>query len=84
MKSTTAIKTISIVAFGVAAEKMKTNSVRAENLDDVDALKIWLSNAYPELDELKISIAVNKKIVHENMLLHDGDEVALLPPFSGG
>ena len=84
MKSTTAIKTISIVAFGVAAEKMKTNSVRAENIDDVDELKIWLSNAYPELDELKISIAVNKKIVHENMLLHDGDEVELLPHIEGG
>jgi len=84
MENTTAIKTISIVAFGVAAEKMKTNSVRVENIDDIDALKICLSNAYPELNELKISIAVNKKIVHENMLLNDGDEVALLPPFSGG
>jgi len=84
MENTTAIKTISIVAFGVAAEKMKTNSVRVENIDDIDALKICLSNAYPELNEFKISIAVNKKIVHENMLLNDGDEVALLPPFSGG
>ncbi len=84
MESTPAIKTISIVAFGVTAEKMKTSSVSAENMDDVDALKIWLSNTYPELNDLQISIAVNKKIVHYNIMLNDGDEVALLPPFSGG
>lgn len=32
----------------------------------------------------KVAIAVNQEVAHETALLHDGDEVALLPPFSGG
>lgn len=84
MERSTAIKTIRILAFGVAAEKMKTNSVWAENINDVNALKSWLSKRFPDLNDLKIGIAVNKKIVHDNILLNNEDEVALLPPFSGG
>ncbi len=72
------------MAFGIAAEKMKTTSATIEGIADIDALKVWLSNNCPELNDLKISIAVNKKIVHDNVPFQNGDEVALLPAFSGG
>ena len=75
---------IKIIAFGIAAEKMKTNSVTAESISNVDDLKLWLNDCYPVLKNLNISISVNKIIIHENISLNDGDEVALLPPFSGG
>lgn len=29
-------------------------------------------------------IAVNKVIIHEPVQVHDGDEIALLPPVTGG
>lgn len=72
------------MAFGIAAEKMGSNATTAAGIADLDTLQVWLFNNYPELANLKISIAVNKNIVLENILLHNGDEVALLPPFSGG
>jgi molybdopterin synthase catalytic subunit len=50
---------------------------------------IELVNAgYPVIGELihkrKILVSVNHEIAHEDTNLHEGDEVALLPPFAGG
>ena len=47
-----------------------------------------LEIGYPVIGELiqkkKVLISVNQEIAHEDMTIHDGDEVALLPPFAGG
>ncbi|MCO5237704.1 MAG: MoaD/ThiS family protein [Chitinophagaceae bacterium] len=75
---------IRILAFGIAAEKMKCPGISVENIPNSTLLKTWLEEHYPELKGLKLSIAVNKKIIHSETLLPDGAEVALLPPFSGG
>ncbi|WP_339609426.1 MoaD/ThiS family protein [uncultured Planktosalinus sp.] len=47
-------------------------------------MKKKLQQQYPALVELTFSIAVNKKIIQQKTLLNPEDEVALLPPFSGG
>lgn len=47
-----------------------------------------LSAEYPQIGELihkkKVLVSVNQDIAHEETVIHDGDEVALLPPFAGG
>ena len=47
-----------------------------------------IHHAHPKLGELlqskKVLVSVNQEIAHEELNLHDGDEVALLPPFAGG
>ena len=47
-----------------------------------------IAETQPQIGEMvrekKIAIAVNQDVVPLDTLLHDGDEVALLPPFSGG
>jgi molybdopterin synthase sulfur carrier subunit len=43
-----------------------------------------LIERYPSLANKKYFIAVNQKMVHENIKLKMGDTVALMPPFSGG
>jgi molybdopterin converting factor small subunit len=44
--------------------------------------------AYPNIGELllkkKVLVSVNQDIAQEDRELHDGDEIALLPPFAGG
>jgi molybdopterin converting factor small subunit len=44
--------------------------------------------AYPMIGELlhkkKVLISVNHEIAHQDTMIQDGDEVALLPPFAGG
>jgi sulfur-carrier protein len=39
---------------------------------------------YPRIGFSTLAIAVNKKYITEPVELHEGDEVALLPPISGG
>jgi molybdopterin converting factor small subunit len=44
-----------------------------------------LTQAYPSLgDRQKYRVSVNRKLIIENVELSTGDEIALLPPFSGG
>src|SRR5512140_2774739 len=43
---------------------------------------------YPQIGELvhkkKVLVSVNQDIAHEETVIRDGDEIALLPPFAGG
>ncbi len=52
----------------------------------VDDLKNVLLVKYPELATINnvLSIAVNAEYVDGNTILNSGDEVALIPPVSGG
>jgi len=47
-----------------------------------------ISNTNPQLGQMvqekKVMISVNLDVVSLDHVLNDGDEVALLPPFSGG
>jgi molybdopterin converting factor small subunit len=53
-------------------------------VQDTAALKTLLQQRYPALEGTGYAIAVNRKITADNTALHPGDEIALLPPFSGG
>lgn len=73
---------IKIIAFGQIAEIMgKELIVEAE---DIKSLTELLQAKFPALSVKKYAVAVNKKLVNDNMLLTDNDTVALMPPYSGG
>ena len=51
----------------------------------VAVLKMQLETAYPKLHELSsYMVAVNNEYALPNLLLKPGDEVAIIPPVSGG
>lgn len=53
----------------------------------VEQLKQQLANAHPKLEPYLtgLAVAINEEyILGDDELLHDGDEVALIPPISGG
>ncbi len=54
----------------------------------VKDLVAMIETAYPKIGELlrkkKVLLSVNQDIAHEDLVVMDGDEVALLPPFAGG
>lgn len=75
---------IKVLAFGMIADKIKTQQLLLENIPNTDILLGFLHQQYPELQHIKFSIAVNKKQAHGNTPIPSGAEVALLPPFSGG
>ena len=47
-----------------------------------------ISKTSPQLGEMirekKVMISVNQDMADSDTIIHDGDEVAFLPPFSGG
>jgi len=47
---------------------------------------VWarLRELYPALDDVSVRFAVNRVYVDMTHQLHDNDELALIPPVSGG
>ena len=51
----------------------------------VAGLKVQLLEQYPKLQELSsLAVALNKKYATEEMELSQNDEIAIIPPVSGG
>ncbi len=47
--------------------------------------KPLLLKEFPELKNMDFGIAVNHQLLHDaDYILNESDEIALLPPFSGG
>ncbi len=54
----------------------------------LDQLSDIIAKTTPKMGEMirekKVLISVNQEMAAVDTLIHDGDEVAFLPPFSGG
>ncbi len=74
--------------FASAADAAGTREQRTELTDpaDVTALMDALCSEHPKLERLRsvARVAVNLEYVSEEEVLRDGDEVAIIPPVSGG
>lgn len=79
---------IQVLFFGVAKDVAGTAEATVEMGPGatVQALFDHLAAQYPALNEMSKSLvlAVNRKFVPRTQLLADGDEVAFMPPVSGG
>jgi molybdopterin synthase sulfur carrier subunit len=77
---------INVLLFGVLTEITGETHLQVEagNITDVDKLHRYLVQQYPGLKEKTFQYAVNQVISNAGHPLSAGDEVALLPPFSGG
>lgn len=74
---------INIIIFGQLCDLIGENLV-LNDISDTNSLTAVLKEKYPELAGAKYVMAVNKKLVTQNIILTDNSTVALLPPFSGG
>ena len=78
---------IEILTFGVAREICgeRLVSVEIQEGTDTEGLRVLLAEQFPALSGLAhLSIAVNSEYVNEPLVLMAGDEVAIIPPVSGG
>ena len=76
-----------ILFFGRLRDALGTNALIAalpEGVDDTDGLRAWLGREHPALREASVRIAVNAELSPGNAPVADGDEIAFLPPMSGG
>jgi molybdopterin converting factor subunit 1 len=69
------------------AEK-EEDSLDIENPISIDQLSDIISKTMPKMGaiirEKKVMISVNQEMASADTIIRDGDEVAFLPPFSGG
>lgn len=81
--------TLQVLAFGAAQDAMGGKVVQVQLKDSkltVAKLKTVLISKFPELQQLtNFLIAVNASYAYdEDRLISAGDEVAVIPPTSGG
>lgn len=69
--------------FGELAELTSMRDMEC-SAKDTEELKQYLFQRFPLLEKRVFIIAVNRRILTEKLHLADMDEVAIMPPFSGG
>ena len=69
------------------AEK-EEEQIEVQSSISMDQLSDIISKTSPKMADIirdnKIMISVNQEMSDADTVIHDGDEVAFLPPFSGG
>jgi len=77
---------IKVKCFGVAREIVKNDFVELDLKDaQVKDLRVKLHESFPEFSTIKgFMIAVNQEYATDGMSLSSNDEVAIIPPVSGG
>jgi len=80
------MNTFRIKAFGITKDFLggKETSLEIDG-NTVGELRAALLERYPQLIGLRsLYIAVNSDYADENLILNGADEIALIPPVSGG
>jgi len=80
--------TVRVLYFGVLADRIGKREVVFSVAADatVAALLDALASTYEDVKVMcdKLAVAVNLEYVKADCVLKDGDEVAIIPPVSGG
>lgn len=75
---------VEVLFFGVLTELMQHKRITLEDCSTTDVLLGKLHEMNGNLKTKSFKIAVNNKLVTDSILLNNGDEIALMPPFAGG
>ena len=79
---------MTVLLFGVTRDIVGKGSMSvpdADGIETVGDLKRRLMERYPALRELSsLALAVNQSYARDNDPVHESDEIALIPPVSGG
>ncbi len=78
---------IKILAFGITKDILGASEKELEVQDDLNVgqLKEKLESDFPQLVKLKsYFIAVNEEYAEDDQVITNTDEIAIIPPVSGG
>lgn len=77
---------ISVKLFGIAKDIVGSSTLNIEQeLSTVEDLLSYLKSKYPAFKELtSLLVAINDEYADTVAEINSGDEVALIPPVSGG
>jgi len=75
---------IKVLLFGILEETVGRNFIEIEGASDTDSLIKKAKETNAVFIRSGFVVAVNKKVITTNQILNENDEIAFLPPFSGG
>jgi len=78
---------INILAFGIVKEIFQNSSVEVElnGAPTISNLRSVIEKDYPRLKQLaSYMIAVNNEYATADLIIDEKDEIAIIPPVSGG
>lgn len=78
---------IQILLFGIARDIVGNSQLELDQDEglDVKSFKQILHDKYPRMNHLShFKVAINQEFADDDQILKEGDEVALIPPVSGG
>ena len=80
--------TVKFFASLKAIAEKEEEIIEVQSSISMDQLSDIISKTSPKIADIirdnKIMISVNQEMADADTVIHDGDEVAFLPPFSGG
>ena len=80
--------TVKFFASLKAIAEKEEEQIEVQSSISMDQLSDIISKTSPKMADIirdnKIMISVNQEMTDADTVIHDGDEVAFLPPFSGG
>lgn len=78
---------LKVLYFGVSRDQTKKDEedLRVEESLTAGELKKKLMSMYPKMDDVQsFALAVNESYADDELMLKEGDTVAIIPPVSGG
>jgi molybdopterin converting factor small subunit len=75
---------VHLTLFGQLADITGRTEMILHDIPDTETLINTLNEMYPPLVNAKYAIALNKKVIKGNTILSGDNNIAFLPPFSGG
>jgi molybdopterin converting factor subunit 1 len=79
---------VRLLFFAAVRERMRTTETVRELAGPTTVEALWqqLQREHPSLGDIRVAIAfaLNREYVDSKTMVHDNDEVAFIPPVSGG
>ena len=72
-----------VLLFGLIAEKAGADRIQLD-ASSLDQLRALLSARVEGLAQMSYAIAVDRRVVQNDMPFTGAEEIAVLPPFAGG
>lgn len=78
------IRVVFLGRLAEAAGAPQIDMTLPDGVTDTGALRDWLSRTTPALNAPSVRMTLNRALLRDSCKLAAGDEVAFLPPVSGG
>lgn len=80
---------MNVLLFGIAKDIVGKSQLQFSESDDIPRTVLELKNRisvqYPEFSKLSsLAVAVNSEYAEDDVSLNGSDEIAIIPPVSGG